>query len=356
MKRILSLDGGGIRGLLTIEILSKVEALLRRRLNKPDLLLGDYFDLIAGTSTGSIIATLLSWGMTTDELREQYLICARRIFTKDSIFKYYKHTYSSAGITRILKEILREPNGDQATLGSERLRCLLMVVLRNATTGSPWPLTNNPDAKFNDRGRSDCNLNLPLWQLVRASAAAPAYFPAEKISIGDETFEFIDGGVSNYNNPAYLAYLQATLPGYRLNWERGAENLFLLSVGTGYFTPKPKTRSLSDMNKLDHLKATLRSLMTSASIKQDMCCRAAGRLVYGGRIDCEIEEMRDALPASECAFSYTRYDKFFDDDDLKEAGRISKKAFALDNIELVEFFMEKGRSYADFHVKDEHLI
>ena len=51
-----------------------------------------------------------------------------------------------------------------------------MVVVRNHSTGSAWPLTNNPDANFNDPSRPDCNLNIPLWELVRASTAAPVYF------------------------------------------------------------------------------------------------------------------------------------------------------------------------------------
>jgi patatin-like phospholipase/acyl hydrolase len=62
-KRILALDGGGIRGVLTLEYLEAIEALLRQRRNDPDLLLSDYFDLIGGTSTGSIIAAGLACGV-----------------------------------------------------------------------------------------------------------------------------------------------------------------------------------------------------------------------------------------------------------------------------------------------------
>ena len=62
-----------------------------------------------------------------------------------------------------------------------------MVVMRNHTTDSPWPVSNNPLAKYNDRGRKDCNLNLPLWQLVRASTAAPTFFPPEVIVFAEGT-------------------------------------------------------------------------------------------------------------------------------------------------------------------------
>ena len=77
-----------------------------------------------------------------------------------------------------------------------------MIVLRKATTDSPWPLTNNPPAKYNDATRPGCNLKLPLWQLVRGSTAAPTYFPPEVIHI-DRDFIFVDGGVTMYNNPAF---------------------------------------------------------------------------------------------------------------------------------------------------------
>jgi patatin-like phospholipase/acyl hydrolase len=63
-KRILSLDGGGIRGVLTLQFLDRIEAMLRNRTGIPDLVLCDYFDLIGGTSTGSIIAAALACGFS----------------------------------------------------------------------------------------------------------------------------------------------------------------------------------------------------------------------------------------------------------------------------------------------------
>jgi patatin-like phospholipase/acyl hydrolase len=73
MKRILSLDGGGIRGVFSLEILLHIEALLREHFQAPKLILADHFDFFAGTSTGAIIATYLSWGMTVEEILELYV-------------------------------------------------------------------------------------------------------------------------------------------------------------------------------------------------------------------------------------------------------------------------------------------
>jgi hypothetical protein len=77
-------------------------------------------------------------------------------------------------LNQVLRTLFREADGRPATLGSERLRSFLLIVLRNATTGSTWPLTNNPDAIYNVRKEGGIsNLDLYLWQLVRASTAAP---------------------------------------------------------------------------------------------------------------------------------------------------------------------------------------
>ena len=61
-KKLLALDGGGIRGVITLEVLKQLEKILRDRSGKPGLVLSDYFDYVAGTSTGAIIATCISIG------------------------------------------------------------------------------------------------------------------------------------------------------------------------------------------------------------------------------------------------------------------------------------------------------
>ena len=97
------------------------------------------------------------------------------------------------------------------------------MVMRNATTDSPWPISNNPRAMFNSTGDDNDNLKLPLWQLVRASTAAPTYFPPEEIQVGQNHFLFVDGGVTMYNNPAFKLFLMATMPAYRVEWPTGED-------------------------------------------------------------------------------------------------------------------------------------
>ena len=72
-KRILSLDGGGIRGALMLGFVERIEQLLRERHRDPDLRLSDYFDLIGGTSTGAIVAAALAIGMSVADVKKSYL-------------------------------------------------------------------------------------------------------------------------------------------------------------------------------------------------------------------------------------------------------------------------------------------
>ena len=213
-KRLLALDGGGIRGLISVEILAEIEMRLARELGAgPEFVLADYFDYIAGTSTGGIIAVLLSLGWSAARIRAFYVDHGREMFRHAiAPWRIYRSLYRATDLSATLANLI----GPDTTLGSDRLRTLLLLVMRNADTDSPWPLSNNPAAKYNARGDANCNLELPLWQLVRASAAAPLFFPPEILRVGRTKFAFTDGGMTSYNNPAFLLFLMATLAPYNL--------------------------------------------------------------------------------------------------------------------------------------------
>ena len=205
-KRILACDGGGILGMMSVEILAKLEKDLRAASNNNNLVLADYFDFVCGTSTGAIIATCIALGMSTDKIRQFYLDSGPLMFEKASILKRAQYSYKDEPLARMLRETINTElghpaDGAPAELGDSKLRTLLMVVMRNHTTDSPWPVSNNPYARYNAPERIDCNLRLPLWQLVRASTAAPTFFPPEVITFAPGTekeynFIFVDGGVT----------------------------------------------------------------------------------------------------------------------------------------------------------------
>jgi uncharacterized protein len=175
-RKLLALDGGGIRGVLTLEVLIKIEEMLAEATGQgKEFRLCDFFDYIGGTSTGAIIAAGLARGMSARQLLEFYRRTGPAMFDKAFLLQRLKSLYKSEPLAQELKKTF----GEKTNLLPENLRCLLLVVTRNVTTDSPWPVSSNPLAKYNRPDRKDRNLKIPLWQLVRASTAAPVYFPPE---------------------------------------------------------------------------------------------------------------------------------------------------------------------------------
>ncbi len=360
MKRLLALDGGGIRGIFSLEILARIESLLRENSGNKDLILADYFDYIAGTSTGAIIATCLSWGMTVADVQELYLTHAVEMFTPARFYRRFWNKFDAGAITNMLKMVFSEDGEGKvpATLATRKLRTLLTLVMRNHSTGSPWPVSNNPAAKFNDVSQPGCNLHLPLWQLVRASTAAPVYFPPETIDLGGKLQVFVDGGISPYNNPALLLYLMATLPSYNLKWETGIDKLLLVSVGTGRSRDGAGLLRGDQMNLLYNVGHIPTALMSSISVEQDVLCRTIGLCTVGEEIDTEIGDLKDPTPADRATrkFTYLRYDHIFTSEETELAKLKSKRGFDLDNLGVIPTLQQIGARYAEEHVKIEHLV
>jgi hypothetical protein len=287
-RKMLALDGGGIRGLITLGILEKIEALVAQ---KPGDRLCDYFDYIAGTSTGAIIAAGLATGMTVAQLIDFYRASGAQMFEPSRLMERIKYFYDADP----LKAQLQKTFGRDTNLEPDNLESLLLVVTKNVTTDSPWPISSNPDAKYNQLSRTDCNLKIPLWQLIRASTAAPVYFPPEILKWDkndhSRTFVFADGGVTPYNNPAFLLYRMATEPAYRLNWKTGEKNLLLVSVGTGASESKGATAAAPNKNIVSTVAGLPGELMYGTLVDQDINCRTVGRCTHGSELDREILDL-----------------------------------------------------------------
>jgi uncharacterized protein len=238
-KRILSLDGGGIRGALTLGILKEVERSIKMK-NGQEVTLGEYYDLICGTSTGAIIACGLAIGKSVDEMIELYLGLGGEIFGKGrkwkiiprnwtSVRAIFNENYSSTNLESYLK---REFKG--ITIGDTvKIKCGLAINAKRADTYSLWTVTNHPDGKY-----YHANSHLKLWELCRASSAAPYFFKPKILSLKTrkgENFDsaFIDGGVSLANNPAWISFLIATVGSFGFSWNTGVDNIYITSVGTG---------------------------------------------------------------------------------------------------------------------------
>lgn len=368
-KRILSLDGGGLRGVMTLQVLHKIETMLRQRFNDNDMRLGNYFDLIAGTSTGAIIAAGLSLGMTVDDIENHYLELGAKVFKRSFWrIKYVHEKYDADAVAEALRKVF----------GTRTLNCTdfctgLLVVAKRLDTGSTWVLTNNPKTKYfkpDDTHPSTLpNGEYPLWQVVRASTAAPTFFSPEQIRIhSDETpgrvdtiGQFIDGGVSPHNNPSLQALMTATIGGYQLNWPVGADKLLLVSVGTGKADPAVDTTgTLASLPAAQGLLA-LNNLMGDCSdLVETMMQWLSAPSDTARSIDREMGLATPVL-GGQALLTYHRYNALFTAKWFKEGlGKDVDAAYlsrmqAMDLPENIQELRNLGHDIAERQVLCEHL-
>ena len=326
-RKMLALDGGGIRGVITLKVLKRLEDLLKQPL-------GEYFDYIAGTSTGAIIAGCLAMGMTVEKIESFYLSFGRQIFKRRLLPQWFSK-YKAGPLEAKLRNQIRGAAGvtTDPDLRPNNLSCLFMGVTRNASTDSVWPISSNPAAKFNDPREPDCNLRIPMWEILRASSAAPTFFPPHNIVLDPRNpanaFTFVDGGTTSYNNPSFLLYRMATAEPYHLCWSTGEDKLLLVSVGTGISPAKSQLIDRPRLGFAKNVKATLNALMHQAVVDQDTNCRVVGRCMHGHTLDYEIgdlilrNEMGQKIPADEDMgrdFLYLRYNTYLTERHLQELG------------------------------------
>ena len=135
-RKLLAIDGGGIRGVLSLMVLAKIESMLIEESKRPDYRLADYFDYVAGTSTGGIIAAGIAMGMSVEEILAFYVDNGAKMFDKASLLKRLQTQYKSEPLALQLKKVF----GEETTLGAPEIESLLLLIMRNATTDSPWPI------------------------------------------------------------------------------------------------------------------------------------------------------------------------------------------------------------------------
>jgi uncharacterized protein len=236
---ILSCDGGGIRGLITAVMLEHLEQKLQDQ--NPGTLLKDYFDLIAGTSTGSLIACGIAHGYTASYIRTLYTEAGLEIFPKfHQVVKawlnrvrlgFSQPVYDGRGI----EEVLQRPD----VFGTMPFKDLppTLITSYDAYNRQAVVMVNTKPAYA----------QIPVWEICRASAAAPTAFPAHWMSEpnfinaleqkgcaialtdrGQKAIPLIDGGIFA-NNPALCAVVD------RLRWDDQPTgvDLTVASFGTG---------------------------------------------------------------------------------------------------------------------------
>ena len=255
--RILSLDGGGVRGCLSAAVLGRIESYLNAKMDeeKP---LGEHFDFIIGTSTGGIIALALSIGLSTKEIEGFYYAHIPLIFSptqrRNKLWSCKAPKYSSDQLQTSLNMFF----GDKTLRNVKRDVCITTVALQSAA-----PRFYKSDYLERNAGR----LDEKLVDIALATSAAPTYFKAHSMEFSSN---LIDGGICA-NNPAMIGLIDS------FQFERpskrgvgrvvnGAGDAMMLSVGTGEQPSMPyKIDDLTAGGRLDWAMPISEVLLESQS-------------------------------------------------------------------------------------------
>ncbi|HVV32791.1 MAG TPA: patatin-like phospholipase family protein [Vitreimonas sp.] len=318
-KRILALDGGGVKGMLTLGMLKPLEDELRRRAGgAPEFRLCDYYDLIGGTSTGAIIASGLALGHSVDELIALYARLGPEVFGRtpgDGVFLQSK--FESKRLRAALQSVL-----EAKTIGSEDLKTGLAICAKRIDTGSAWVVTNHPLGAYYDPPPETGifpNHRYRLVDLVLASAAAPTFF--DEITIDVEFDEkhrpiqrgyFVDGAVSANNNPSMQLFLLALEPAYRFGWKAGADQLMMTSCGTGARRPRIEGHAFKGLPPGLRGVHALRAMVYDTQMQGVMMMQALSSPKRPWNINSEIGEMSGAAITGAPLLDYQRIDVVLD--------------------------------------------
>lgn len=252
--RLLSLDGGGVRGIGTLYILKHIMAISGAEGSKPC----DYFDMIAGTSTGGLIAIMLGrLQMSIDECIQAYSDLSSKIFHNNRgplAVAAGKSRYSPRVFETVIKEFIRDRTGDSDSLMMMETdpTCKVFVVAVRAddvNNGEPLHIRT-----YKSEAKEHSLKNCKIWKACRATTAAPTYFPS--MNIGGVDFQ--DGGLG-HNNPMCLLKAEAEVV-------FGPETPIIcaLSIGTGLVPTVDLRGSLSVVGAVSgDLMASLLKLVTN---------------------------------------------------------------------------------------------
>lgn len=317
-KRILALDGGGVKGILMLGMLEVLETELQRRARSGQFVLSDYFDLIGGTSTGAIVATALALGMPVSDIIHMYLEMGPKVFKKTNRQGWMVSRYDYRVLRKALWPVL-----DKKTLGSRQLKTGLALHAKRIDTGSAWVLTNNPRAKYFDPPESEDsaapNKNYRLIDLVLASAAAPTYFDEVAIPITYDAREkasqigyFVDGALGGFNNPSVQMLLTALVPAYGFGWRPGPRDLMLASFGTGYRRLKFDGKDFRKKLPAERGVQALRSMILDTQMQGLQLLQALSEPKLPWHINTEIGDMRGQCIISQPMLDFQRVDVVLD--------------------------------------------
>ena len=292
---ILSIDGGGIKGVIPARIIEELEK--DTYLGQP---ISQFFDIVAGTSTGGLIAlgvTIPKDGSavprTGAELVDVYRKQGKKIFPDSGSFRktlsdvvrtlsgYGQAKFSPSGLNGVLKKLFASK-----TLADISQSKTLLITSYDMTLPGPRVFSSRENG---DKG-------LAAAALARATSAAPTFFPARQI--GDDGF--VDGGVFA-NNPALVAFAEAAA-------QRPDDYYILISLGTGRNAQRYSYNQLKDWSEIEWISPLVQIMFAGGSATtHETLTRLASishsKLKYYKRINIDISPDEDTLDNAEKAES-----------------------------------------------------
>ena len=267
LTRILSIDGGGIRGIIPGQILVSLENKLKELDNNPDARIADYFDLIAGTSTGGILTCMYLCPSLEDKNRPKFTAqnaVDLYLDRGDEIFdiSIWQKIKSAGGIAdekyseKELEEALKDYLGD-LKLSDLIKPCLI----------TSYDIKKRKGHFFRShKAKIESQYNFLVREAARATSAAPTYFEVARAKADDMlVYPLIDGGVF-VNNPALCAYSEAR--GWNFGSEKDkpkAAEMMILSIGTGGKEKSYEYKKAKDWGMVQWLQPIIDIMMSGAA-------------------------------------------------------------------------------------------
>ncbi len=240
LVKILSIDGGGIRGIIPGTILKYLEEKIQEKTGNSETRISDYFDLLAGTSTGGILTLALicpneqgkakysakkAVGFYIDRGTEIFSVSTRKKIT--SLGGLIDEKYSVGNLEKVFEEYFGKTKLSELTKP-----CLI----------TSYDIKNRKEVFFNKTDAKNPDRDFLITDVARATSAAPTYFePAHIHSLKGIANPMIDGGVFA-NNPAMCALVEVT----KLEKVPSLNDIFILSLGTGEDKKNKKTFSFDE--------------------------------------------------------------------------------------------------------------
>jgi uncharacterized protein len=341
LLRILSIDGGGIRGILPGQILVSLENKLQKKSNNPDARIADYFDLFAGTSTGGILTCLYLCPdkekkdrplFSAKEAVDLYLKNGNSIFENTLLHKITslnglnEEKYPSSVIESLLKSYFED-------IKLSQLLKPCIIPSYNIYNRSTHFFTQH-DARIKE------GYNFYVREVARATSAAPTYFePARVYSLTGVSYPLVDGGVFA-NNPALCAYAEARQQFKREDGSKNvtASDMFMLSIGTGTEKRSYDYDKAIGWGSLGWIQPVLDIMMSGAS----------------DTVDFQLEQIFDAIDKRE---NYIRIDPEMGEADTEMDNASSENLKALEEAGILtaEKYEKELNRVADFLVNNSKV-